>query len=473
MNNPKAKILLFNPPAPEGRRYTREGRCTQEAGIWGTQWPPVSLTTTAALLEKDGHMVRVVDFPAGNGDMETLKGLVIRDRPDFAFWTTGTPTINFDLGIARLIKHHIPKTVTGVMGTHVTIHPEHALGEACIDLVVRREPEATIREICRHYKKQRSSINGISFREGQNGRIVHNPDAGFLSPREIPVPAWHTLANCSYRLPLAGRPFLIVAPVRGCPYPCSFCTASIYYGKQLRKRPVDHVVDEMETDMERFGIQDFFIWADTFTLDNHYVSEFCTEIIRRGLNISWTCNSRVDTVDRKILMQMKEAGLWMISYGLESGNDDVLKATGKGISISQSVAAVSTAHELGIKTAGHFILGLPGETEKTMQQTLNLSLKLPLDIAQFYTAAPFPGTRLYEEALRYGWLRGDAVFSQGSAVLELPGLPAKKVNDFRRYSYRRFYLRPKTFQRVFAMLKTGSARQVFSNAFRFIEWVRK
>jgi radical SAM superfamily enzyme YgiQ (UPF0313 family) len=227
----------------------------------------------------------------------------------------------------------------------------------------------------------------------------------------------------------------------------------------------------MEANIARFGIRDFFIWADTFTADRDYVGSFCREVAERGLRVSWTCNSRVDTVDRETLRLMRKSGLWMISFGLESGSDAILKSSGKRITVEQSIKAVTHAHELGIRTAGHFILGLSGETEQTMKQTLELALSLPLDIAQFYAAAPFPGTRLFEEAVQNGWLTTRSPFSQGSAVLNLPGLAAWKIDSFRRYAYKRFYTRPRTILRILSLFESGSLHSLFRNSARFLRWV--
>ncbi|OEU52346.1 MAG: hypothetical protein BA861_03165 [Desulfobacterales bacterium S3730MH5] len=465
-----AKVFLFNPPGPHGKGFTREGRCTQEAGAWATQWPPVSLATTAALLEKDCHRLRILDCPAVALDLLSLEAFIAKAQPDFVFWNTATPTLNDDLNIAGLVKKAAPDAITGVLGTHVTVLPEIALKNQCIDTVIRREPEQTITELCIDRDGEWESIAGISYRDRKSGKIHHNVNRDFLSPEDIPSPAWHLLDITPYRLPLRGKPFLIVAPIRGCPFPCNFCTAPIYYGKRLRKRPVENVVDEIEVNMAGLGVKDFFVWADTFTADRWYVRQFCQEIMARGIDTSWTCNSRVDTVDRETLVLMKKAGLWMISFGLESGNDDILKQTGKNITVDQTRCAVSMAHQLGIKTSGHFILGLPGETEKSMLETLALSLDLPLDTAQFYAAAPFPGTGLYDQALREGWLQTASPFSQSRAVMDLPGLSAKRVDAFRRYAYRRFYKRPRTLLSVFSMLESGAIRDIFRDFTYFFRW---
>ena len=479
---PVMKLILFNPPAPDGRGFTREGRCTQEAGVWASQWPPVTLATAAAFLAGDGHEVHGVDFPALGLPVRDLEARIAALRPDAALWTTGTPTLAHDLYIATLVKAASPETLTGVMGTHVSVMPGEVLENSDVDVVIRGEPEGIIRELCRRGngegritrtpgaiagisheaggggpitlnpeggggasasnnrgegessapdragvvgtagggvrggiggggsgggRRERwrlSDVVGISYKDAA-GAVIHNPDAGWLPPEEIPAPAWEHFDLAPYRLPLSGRPFLIVAPVRGCPYACSFCTAPVYYGRKLRKRPVANVIAEIKDNIRRFGVTEFFIWADTFTADRKYVRSFCAGILEAGLRITWTCNSRVDTIDGETLALMKKAGLWMISFGLESGDDDILAASGKRITTADSRRAVRLARAAGVRTAGHFILGLPGETEATMAATLRLASELPLNIAQFYAAAPFPGTRLYEEATAKGWLK--------------------------------------------------------------------
>lgn len=467
-----AKVFLLNPPHPEAKGFTREGRCTQETGVWATQWPPISLATTAAFLEKDGHRITVMDCPAVGLDMAALEAMIKKAQPDFVFWNTATPTLTFDLKIAKPIKEAAPHAVTGVLGTHVTALPEIALGNPFIDMVIRKEPEMTIKELCQDKDRGWETIPGLSYRGKRKNKIHHNRDRDLLLPEDIPSPAWHLLNITPYRLPLQGRAFLIVAPIRGCPFPCSFCAAPIYYGKKLRKRPVKDVVDEIEDNMKRFGVRDFFIWADTFTAEKGYVKRFCQEIISRDMEISWTCNSRVDTIDRETLELMKRAGLWMISFGIESGSMEILKLSKKNITVHQIKKAVTTAHDSGVRTSGHFILGLPGETEESMQETLSLSLDLPLDLAQFYAAAPFPGTELHEQALKKGWLRTDFNFSQTYAVMDLPGLPARRVDRFRRYAYRRFYMRPRILINLLSMVEWGGIRDIFGNLRNFFQWAR-
>jgi radical SAM superfamily enzyme YgiQ (UPF0313 family) len=447
-----ARVLLFNPGGPGRTSFTREGRCTQKADTWGTVWPPLSLATAAALLEEEGHKICLIDFSAKLPRTKSLGEIVRNFQPDFTIWPVATETLWFDLQVAELMKANYPLTVTCVFGTHVTVHPEHALSNACIDAVIRSEPEGIIKELCRSAPGKWICADGISFRDQTTGKIHSNKNAAFIEPEKIPAPAWHLLDLNGYRLPLKNRKFLIVAPIRGCPYPCSFCTAEIYYGKKPRYRPVEKVVDEIADGMSRYAIRDYFIWADTFTVNLEYVRDFCQALIDRGLYIAWTCNSRVDTLDEETLALMKQSGLWMISFGIESGDNKILAATGKRVTVEQSRQAVALANKIGIKTAGHFMLGLPGETSGTMKATLDLALSLPLDIAQFYAATPFPGTRLYDEAVKHGWLKASSVMSQSKAVMELPGLAGHEIDSFRRYAYRKFYLRPRILYGMLSMI---------------------
>ncbi len=171
--------------------------------------------------------------------------------------------------------------------------------------------------------------------------------------------------------------------------------------------------------MERFGVRDFFFWAETFVIDRQHVAELCQAMLDANLDITWTCNSRIDIVDEKLLKLMARAGCWMISYGIESADQQVLDAVRKGTRVEQAAAAVSLARAAGMKTAGHFIFGLPGDTEEAMQKTLKLARSLRLDVAQFYSAVPFPGSALYEQALEQGWIETTdfAGFSQNSSVM--------------------------------------------------------
>jgi len=472
------KVLLLNPPTRTDIAFIREGRCTQEQGVWATQWPPITLATAGAILEEGGHIVEIIDCAAGNITRKSLLEKISSGGYDLAGWATGTPSIMDDLALAIEIKEIGSSVHTAVFGTHVT-----ALADECLraspglDYIIRNEPEATIAALvdCLERRVGLESVAGISFRDDSGG-IVHNPDRDFIKDLDdLPVPAWHLVDLDCYRLPLIGRRYVILLPVRGCPWQCTFCTSGTYYGKRLRRRSVPVMMDEIGNIVERFGISDFFIWADTFTADRDYVLDFCREIRERGLKIRWTCNSRVDTVDEDMLDEMHRSGCWMISYGIESGNRQTLSGIRKGIDPDQSRRAVDLAGKAGIMTVGHFIMGFPGESLATLAETVDFALSLKLDMAQFYCAVPFPGSSMYDEAREAGWIAGKGFneFSQGSAVMELPGLAPSIVNRYRKRAFLRFYLRPRQMMSMAKLLRSGGVRHFVRSGIRFAGWCLK
>ncbi len=468
------RILLCNPPAGDNRKFIREGRCTQEQGVWSTLWPPVTLATTGAVVERDGHDVVIIDCPARGMSAEGLTAELGRFRPDVVCWSTGTPSIASDLSFAAAVKAAVPEAFTAAMGTHVTALDRQCMEQAPqLDCVVRNEPEMTFSGLVAALAAGRplSAVDGITCR--RDGSVYRTADRPFLEDIDsLPFPAWHLLDIADYRLPLKGRPFLIVAPQRGCPFACTFCTCQTYYGQKLRKRSPGRVLDEIEYDISRFGIRDFFIWAETFVLDRNYVADLCEGVLKRDLAVSWTCNSRVDIVDPGLLALMARAGCWMISFGIESCDQGVLNAVGKGTTPAMAEEAIRAARNAGIKTAGHFIFGLPGETEQTMEKTISWSVSLGLDIAQFYCCAPFPGSRLYEQALQEQWIRVDTVegMNQDHACMELPGLPYQTVERCRRDAYRRFYARPQALVRLLGMTEMQGLGRIRNTLSSFLRW---
>jgi radical SAM superfamily enzyme YgiQ (UPF0313 family) len=472
------QILLLNPPAHDNKKFIREGRCTQEQGVWATLWPPLSLATMGAVLEEDGHVVKIVDCAAQEISRNAL-GHVIRDfLPEAVIWSTGTPSIESDLELASFIKRCDNKISTAVFGTHVTVLDKECL-EAfpAIDSIIRNEPEMTVRALVKTLTEggNLTDVDGITFRT-DTGTIAANPPRPFIEDLDsLPLPAWYLLDLDRYRLPLKGKRFLMVAPLRGCPFNCSFCTCQTYYGKRLRKRSVESVLKEIEHDGERFGIRDFFIWAETFVVDREYVAALCRAIIERGLRISWTSNSRVDTVDAELLTLMAQAGCWMISYGIESGSQEILDEANKGTTVTQAFQAVRYAQAAGIKTVGHFILGLPGESKESIEHTINYARNLQLDLAQFYCAVPFPGSRLYERALQEGWIaRPDfSSFKQDCALMKLPTITSDEVNRYRALAYKRFYFNLRNIYKTLKLINWRDVKSLLTSAKDFWRWSNK
>jgi anaerobic magnesium-protoporphyrin IX monomethyl ester cyclase len=468
------KVLLLNPPTGEGKGFIREGRCTQEDGVWTTLWPPISLATTAAVLERDGHDVHIIDAGATSFPRARLLRHIAQDPPQAVIWSTGTPSIVDDLALASEIKDVDTRIHTAVFGTHVTVLDERSLAETPgLDAIIRNEPETTAAEWAAKVEKGETldGVLGLTFRS--DGGIVRNPDRPFMTDLDaLPDPAWHLLDIDAYRLPLKGDRFLMVTPHRGCPYPCSYCTAQTYYGSKLRRKSVERVVLEIETNIARHGVRDFFFWSDTFTIDKRYVIALSEAIT--PLDISWASNSRVDTIDEEMAQVMKRAGCWMISFGIESGDQALLDTAGKGAKVEDAEKAVGAAQQAGMKVAGHFVLGMPGETRESLEKTLALARKLPLDFVQYYCAVPFPGSRLFEEARSKRWLESDdfSRFRQDEAILNLPTLAPEEVMLYRERAYREFYMKPRVALGALSLLSPRFLVRFLGELRRFVGWTR-
>ena len=440
-------ILLLNPPRKGSRGYNREGRCTQEAGFWATPWPPYSLAMTAAVLRKD-HAVRILDCPAQRVSEKKLSELAQRTAPDIIIASISTETVEGDLEVLARIKGLPKKPIVVIFGVHASVFADEILADGVVDFVVRGEPERTVENLMSALSTgvDVRGVKGISGRDA-DGRIFSTEDREFIEDLDVlPFPAWDLIDLDRYTLPVSRRRFLMINTSRGCPFACAFCTARAYYGSAARPRSSSRIIAEIRSDLERFAVRDFFFWSDTFTLVRSRVEGLCRAILAGGLKVRWVANSRVDTVDADLLALMKKSGCWMISYGLESGDDRILEASGKKITAEQIERTVRATKAAGIKTAGHFIFGLPGETERTAAATLVLAKKLDLDLAHFYAAVPYPGSPLFEQASREGWIRGRPWnrFSQSEFVMDQPGISAAALFKMWRRAYRAFYLRPKT-----------------------------
>jgi radical SAM superfamily enzyme YgiQ (UPF0313 family) len=243
---------------------------------------------------------------------------------------------------------------------------------------------------------------------------------------------------------------------RGCPFRCIFCEQG---GVRFRPRSPEVVVDEIEHAMREHGVREFDFFDSAFTINKPRVHAICEEIQRRGLEFVWAARSRVDSVDVPMLRAMKAAGCDRIYYGLESGNREILRTLRKAADLDQMVETVAMTREIGIETFGYFMIGSPGETEATMRQTVQLSLRLDLDYAQFSKVTPMPGTELYgmlvEETGRDLW-REIVLDPAKDSYMPRPRceLGEQQIQEMTRLAYLRFYFRPSYIARALKRLRS-------------------
>ena len=379
------KILLLNPPAETA--VVREGRCQHEAAIWDTVYPPLTLATCAAIL-RQAHDIRIIDAVAARLDRQAVEAAAGAFRPDLVLASVSTPTVDYDLeGLRRL--REVTGARVGAFGVHATYFAKDLVGSGAVDLAIHHEPEGAAKELTR---KALEEVGGVTYRA--NGQTVTNPPGKEYDPEDLPFPAWDLLDMRHYRLPVKRTPYVLMTTGQGCPFPCTFCVAPYYSGVKFRPRAVADVLAEMK--YVRNFVRDVFFHTDTFTLNRKYVLELCQRMVDEDLGLGWISNSRVDTIDEEMVRAMRRAGCWLLSFGIESGSQKILDTSKKKIHLEQSRRAVKLANDAGLMVAGHFILGLPGETEETIRETIEFAEQLDLSFAEFYIATPFPGAELYE-----------------------------------------------------------------------------
>jgi len=465
----KVDIMLVNPPAPDGgiwiRSQHRVGRRSRENMIW----PQVSLAQLAALLVPD-YTVEVVDAIAERMSWEAFEQLLEEKRPAYYLTQVTAPTLRNDMYGVFLAKSLGAKTIA--FGTHVTPMTRETMRPfPALDFVLRGEPEATLRQLLdtlegkepsdprvakivretslNEWMKQEDraglgGILGLAWRK--DGEIVINPDRPFIpNLDDLPIPLHHLLPLDKQRMPMLKGPFTFIVTSRGCPAGCKFCIKHVSYQNSVRVRSPENVIEELKI-LADLGVHNIHMYADLFTVNRDHALGIAQGILDAGLDIKWTCNSRVDFVDREMLQIMGKAGCWLISWGIESANEQILKNVRKGYRKEQAVQALIWAKEAGIKNWGYFIIGLPGETEETIQETIAYSKQLPLDIALFHIAAPYPGTPFFYEVIENGWFRPgtkwEEVDMDQSTVLDYPHLSAEQLEYWQKRATREWSLRP-------------------------------
>lgn len=473
------KVAIVNPPPLDHEKYIREGRCEQRASSFQYLMVPISLPSIAALLKQKGFEVKVLDFMAEELDFKAALKRVKKLSPKLVILNFATATYETDKTFSQELRKILPQTHLSAIGVHVTSLPLESIVEAGLDSVIRGEPEMTALELAKHLKEKKSlkQIKGLSIKG--NPSYTNNLARPFIEDLDVlPFPARELLRNDRYKMPIYNRPYTLVITARGCPNNCSFCTASLYYGTKIRMRSPENVLDEVEEILKIHHIKDITFWADTFTFERKYVLEICQEIKKRGLKFRWMANARVDRVDPEMLKAMQETGCQIISYGVESGVQKILNNIGKNITLSKIQKAFYWTHQAGIESAAHIIFGLPGETEKTIQETLKFVKVINPDYVQFYSAIPFPGTRFYEEADKKGWIttKNWSDFELGKNIISTSKLPVERLAYWRRRAYLQFYLRPAyVWQKLKKFVKKPSDFWYFSKqAISFMkDWAEK
>ncbi|MDD4872641.1 MAG: radical SAM protein, partial [Kiritimatiellae bacterium] len=372
-------------------------------------------------------------------------------NPDVVGITSTTVGITVAGLLAERIKASKPETIIVVGGCHASAIPIETLNEfKAFDILVLGEGENTLLDILKSVEEQKSvphNICGTAHRTGSTMAI--NPSRPLIQNLDdLPLPAWSLL----YGFPKMFRPSparirqwpcASVVLTRGCPNSCTFCDRSVF-GNRCRSYSPSYAVNLLKDLRNNFGVKEILIEDDTFIMSPKWVNEFCSRLITDKLNISWSCLGRADRMTSDMAKIMHKAGCWHISFGIESGDEKLLKTTNKKLDIKQIRSAVDFCKAAGLKTKGFFMIGFPGETEQSISLTRNLAISLPLDDISIMQLTPFPGTEMYSTAHLHGQFERDWRKMNTLNTVFIPdGFSRYDMEQARSTILQDFYFRPR------------------------------
>jgi len=431
--------------------------------------PHIGVAYVSAAFEAAGACVQIVDSVAERLDLDAIMSRFRAFRPHILGLTASTYQVHEADGVARAARSADPHVHIMLGGYHVSALPQRTLEEFPVyDAAMYGEAEATAMEYVEKWRRGEAveDVAGTAVR-GADGAITVNP------PREapqdldaLPFPAFHLMPLDRYRgfysMHASHEHPLTMCTARGCPYHCIFCFKST--GSRYRMRSVDDVMQEMDRSMERFHPTQIVFTDEIFTFDKERTKAFCERMISKGYHecLHWICQDRVDLADFETLKLMKRAGCTTVSYGIESGSQEIIRSIRKNFKLEQAREAINMTKQAGIWADTNFIIGHPGDTPDTVRETIDFAISLDPDSTSFAILCPFPGTEvarmaaagegglrlLSEDWTTYGKQVGEA--------LELENISRPVLERFHRLAYMRFYLRRGKWLSLFRVVNLGA-----------------
>jgi radical SAM superfamily enzyme YgiQ (UPF0313 family) len=478
------RVLLLNPPFfPRFSRSQRSPAVIKS----GTLYYPIWLAYAAGVLEAAGHEVRLLDAPAEGLVLGDVRGIAEAFGPRLLVLDTSTPSIANDLAVAAQLKEAVPEAFVVLVGGHVSVETEAAFAAGpAVEAIARHEYDYTLRDLAGALAEGRGleTVEGLSWR--RRNEVVHNPDRPLIEdldalPFVSSVYARHLKIE-NYFYSITRHPEVTIVTGRGCPHRCFYCVyPQTMFGRRFRHRSPENVLEELRFVKETFPqVKEVFIEDDTLTVSEPYCRRLCRLIAEAGLDIVWTANSRAD-VSEETLRAMKAAGCRLLCIGVESGNQHILDNIKKKLRLEQVEEFVAAARRVGILVHACFMVGNPGETRQTMENTLAFAKRLRPDTAQFFPLMVYPGTEAYRWACEEGllttrdfsqWLTPEGLHN---CVLNTPELSAAELVEFCDYARRSFYLRPAYVSAKLAQMvrRPQEAGRILKSARTFFKYLVK
>lgn len=451
---------------------------SNEGALISPVFPVLSLATLAAGAIQRGHDCRILDLSHLTYDPEKVKSVIASWRPDVVGITATTPLANQMRDLSYLVKDVSHDILTVGGGPHASALPDHMLGQSELDLVVCGEADFLLADLLDGATP--GSLSGVHVRGSDRGaaprRLIENLD-------DLPIPRWDVYPHQAKRMvsTVVARhwPLTTIEFSRGCIYRCDFCGSKNTMGLGYRKKSPDRCAEEM-VNLARLGFREALVVDDIFTSDINWAAEVCEAIIRRAPGVAWTCSNgiRVDSADPELFRLMRRAGCYRVGFGFESGNDDVIRRFGKGgrATLANAESAVRLCRGAGIEVNGYFMIGLLGDDEFTMKETVDFARSMPLDAMKCGITIPFPGTPMFTSLheggniLTYDWDEY-TVYNDAGRLYRHPTLSWYSIQR----AFRRFYRRNLVGDPAYLVRRFQSAlrnREVWANVKAFLGIVR-
>lgn len=452
----KMDILFIFPTLPKEISHQEINLSSKAGGFL----PPLGLASLAAYLIEKGFSAEILDPIIEDMPLDKIIESIHKKEPKVIGISSVTSTYEKAKEIAQEIKNNFSEKIILVGGHHITLFgDEAAKKDGCFDFFVCGEGEITAQELMEFLKaqdydrtkvfsdqSQLKKINGIIFKT--DGEIIKTEKRELIPDLNLlPFPARHLLKMEKYiPLPIEYKrlPTVHMMISRGCPFNCTYCSTHAAFGYKIRFRSPEKVIEEIKQVIQKYGARQISFWDDVLTINKEWIYRLCDLMVQENLNIIWNCYAHPNTVDDEMLNKMKKAGCFCIWYGIEAGDDSLLKIINKGTTIESVRKAVNLAKNRGIEVRGLFMIGLPGETPELAQKTINFAKELDVDYAQFSITTPHIGTKLYDQAQNYGTLQKDfSRYTQHEAVFVPFGYKNKEeVELMAKKAYGEFYHRP-------------------------------
>lgn len=459
------KVLLINPP------YVKELYSNTKLTQATVNNPPLAPAVLSSAISSNND-IKILDLNMEPEPIQSLNKTLNEFNPDYVGITFTTPVFSKAAKISSLVKEFNKEIKVVGGGVHASSFPEDTLSNSDFDIVVKGEGDFTLQEIVSG--KKLSSIKGVSFKSGR--KIITNPSRDLIKDLDVlPYPSWHLYNLKNYKsskLISRKNPAGFIETSRGCVYQCVYCNKNIF-GRTFRTKSPKRVVDEMRFMLDS-GFKEIHIVDDGFSTDINRAKQICALIKSEKLDFAWNLHNgvRVDRVDEELMKKLAEVGCYRVTFGVESGNEQILRNINKNITLDNVRDAVKWSKKYGLEVFGYFMLGLPGETKETMQDTIDFARQLDFDFVKFTITIPLPGTEMYDAWERGGYLKDknwDAFnfHKRAEEVYTHPSLDWDTIYDYYSKAYKSFYLRPSYISKM--VIKSILNGTFFQNAYYFFK----